>query len=185
MIIWVNGAFGAGKSTLAGGLREALSGSVIADPEDVGALLRQSMAGHPRRVRDYQEYPAWRRLTTRLVAELHELAAGPVIVPMAVLNPAYAAEMFGPLSELGTPFYHVVLHAGPDRLEARIAASCEYPGEEERSEAVRSHRRRRAADYSQASAAWLHAAASHVIDTSHVTPGQTLHTVLAHLPVFP
>lgn len=47
MIIWVNGAFGAGKSTPAVGLREALSGSVIADPEDVGALLRQSMAGHP------------------------------------------------------------------------------------------------------------------------------------------
>ncbi|MFF5488675.1 AAA family ATPase [Streptomyces virginiae] len=185
MIIWINGAFGAGKSTLASGLREALNGAVIADPEDVGALLRQSMAGHPRRVRDYQNYPAWRRLTTRLVTELHQLATGHVIVPMTILNPAYAAEMFEPLSELGTPFHHVVLHAGPDSLEARIAASCEYPGEEERSEAVRSHRRRRAADYDHAATTWLHAATSNVIDTTHLTPGQTLHTVLAHLPVCP
>ncbi|MGZ9928325.1 AAA family ATPase [Streptomyces sp. NC-S4] len=80
MIVWINGLFGAGKSTLAAGLNTALPGSVI--PEDIGTLLRQSMAGYHRQQRDHQDYPAWRHLTVRLVAELHQLTAGPVIIPM-------------------------------------------------------------------------------------------------------
>lgn len=185
MIIWVNGAFGVGKSRLAAGLRTALSGSVVTDPEDVGGLLRQSLADHPRRMRDYQDYPAWRRLSLRFIAQLHQLTSGPVIVPMTVLNPAYAREIFEPLAELGNPFHHVVLHAGPDRLEERIAASWEHPGDEERSEAVRAHRRRRATDYQQAAATWLPTTASQVVDTSALTPEQTLHAVLTRLPLLP
>lgn len=182
MIVWINGAFGAGKSTLATGLRGALGGSVVTDPEEVGALLRKSLAGHPGRVRDYQDYPAWRRLSVQFVTELRLLTDGPVIVPMTVLNPAYATEMFTPLTALRAGFHHVVLHAEPDELEARIAASREYPGDEQRSEAVRAHRRRRAGDYQRAAETWLRDSASQVIDTSHLTPGQTLHTVLTRLP---
>ncbi|MEV0415859.1 AAA family ATPase [Streptomyces sp. NPDC050448] len=185
MIIWVNGASGAGKSTLAAGLRAALSGSVVTNPEDVGTLLRQSLAGHPRRMRDYQDYPAWRRLSVQFIAEVHQLTKGPVIVPMSVLDQTYVREMFGPLAELGTPFHHVVLHASPDPLEARIAASWEYPGDRERSEAVRAHRRRRATDYQEAAATWLPGTASQVIDTSHLTSEQTLQAVLTRLPLSP
>ncbi|AYV32233.1 Tunicamycin resistance protein [Streptomyces sp. ADI95-16] len=81
------------------------------------------MASHPRRVGDCQDYAAWRRLTIRLITELHQLVAGPVIVPMTVLTPAYAAEVFEPLSELGTLFHHVVLHAGPGSLSTFSVAS--------------------------------------------------------------
>ncbi|MFA7764799.1 AAA family ATPase [Streptomyces sp. NRRL S-448] len=180
MIVWINGAFGAGKSTLAAGLHTALSQSVLADPEDIGALLRQSMAGHYQQLRDYQDYPAWRRLTVHLITELHQLAGGPVIVPMTVLNQAYARDMFTPLSRLSTAFHHLVLHADPGPLTARINTSLEYPGDGPRSEAVRSHRRRRTPDYEHAATAWLHTVA-HVIDTSTLTPGHTLQAALAHL----
>ncbi|WP_328971572.1 ATP-binding protein [Streptomyces goshikiensis] len=178
MIVWINGPFGAGKSTLATGLREALAGSVVADPEDVGSLLRKSMAGHALRVRDYQDYPAWRRLTVQLIIELYQLTGGTVIVPMTVLKRAYADEILRPLRELSTEVHHLVLHADPRQLEARIAASQEYP-DGARSEAVRSHRRRRAHDYEQAAAEWLHDA-GHVIDTNALTPKQTLQAALAH-----
>lgn len=171
---------GPGSRTLAAGLNTALLGSVIADPEDIGTLLRQSMVGHHRQQRDYQDYPAWRHLTVRLVAELHQLIAGPVIVPMTVLNPAYARELHAPLAQLGTDFHHLVLHADRAPLTARIDRSVEYPGDEERSEAVRAHRRRCALDYEHAAAAWLHAGA-YVIDTSALTPGQILQAALAHL----
>ncbi|MDX2394061.1 AAA family ATPase [Streptomyces sp. NPDC054904] len=180
MIVWLNGPFGAGKSTLAAGLNTALSGSVIADPEDIGALLRQSMAGHHRQQRDYQDYPAWRHLTVRLVAELHQLTTGPVIIPMTILNEQYARKLHTPLSQLGTDVHHLVLHADRAPLTTRTNRNVEYPGNEERSEAVRAHRHRRALDYEHAATAWLHAGA-HVIDTSTLTPGQTLQAALAHL----
>ncbi|GLW03933.1 AAA family ATPase [Streptomyces lavendulae] len=179
MIIWINGAFGAGKSTLATGLREALPGSVVADPEDVGSILRSSMRGHPHAVWDYQEYPAWRRLTVRLVTELHHLAGGTVIVPMTVLHQPYARDVLEPLAALGVPVHHLVLHTDPSPLRARIDASLEYPHDEARSEAVRAHRRRRINDYEQAFKAWLNTA--RVIDTGKLTPGQALEAALAQL----
>ncbi|MFE3866227.1 hypothetical protein ACFXPT_38385 [Streptomyces goshikiensis] len=58
MIIWVNGTFGKGKSALAAGLHQALPGSVVADPEEIGDLLPRTLNSHPTRVRDYPKHPA-------------------------------------------------------------------------------------------------------------------------------
>ncbi|MFE9219657.1 AAA family ATPase [Streptomyces lavendulae] len=178
MIIWINGAFGSGKSTLAAGLHGALAGSVVADPEEIGDLLRRTLNEHLGKLRDYQDSPAWRRLTTAYIGEVAEYTGGHVIVPMTVLNPAYAAETFAPL-RLSPGLVHLVLHVDPDGLRARIDASEEYPGDEARSEAVRAHRRR-AADYAAAAAAWMHADA-HLIDTSALTPEAVLDAALTRL----
>ncbi|MCX4718182.1 AAA family ATPase [Streptomyces virginiae] len=136
MITWINGAFGSGKSTLAAGLHQALPGSVVADPEEIGDLLRRTLAGHPGRLRDYQDYPAWRRLTTAYISEIAAHTSGHVIVPMTVLRPSYAAEVFTPLRR-SPGLVHLVVHLEPDELKARIDASEEFPGDETRSEAVR------------------------------------------------
>ncbi|MGW1659000.1 glycosyltransferase [Streptomyces atratus] len=55
MIIWLNGPFGGGKSTLAANLREALPGTVVAGPEAVDDVPRTALAGHALRPRDYQD----------------------------------------------------------------------------------------------------------------------------------
>ncbi|WP_431045299.1 AAA family ATPase [Streptomyces sp. P1-3] len=128
MIVWLNGPCNGGKSTLA------------AEP-------RRALADHVRRPRDYQDLPAWRELTGALVTGLARHTRGPVIAPMTVLNRAYAAELFTSLRQSGGGFHHLVLHTTPEVLQARIEASWEYPGDPERSEAVRAHRRWRAADY--------------------------------------
>jgi deoxyadenosine/deoxycytidine kinase len=39
MIIWPNGGFGAGKTTLAEELRRRVPGAVVYDPEDVALML--------------------------------------------------------------------------------------------------------------------------------------------------
>ena len=39
MIIWLNGGFGAGKTTLAEELHRRLPDAVVYDPEDVGLML--------------------------------------------------------------------------------------------------------------------------------------------------
>ncbi|WP_326682120.1 AAA family ATPase [Streptomyces sp. NBC_01237] len=175
MIVWLNGAFGVGKSTLATGLRKALDGAVIADPEGVGSLLQEALDGHKRHTGDYQDHPPWRHLTLAFITNLANYTGGPVIVPMTVLDPRHATDLFTPLRRRGPGFHHLVLHAGPDALRQRIADSDDFPGE-----AVRAFRQRRAADYQAAADSWMHAQ-GHVINTSALTAGQTLQAALAHL----
>ncbi|MEW1635435.1 AAA family ATPase [Streptomyces sp. NPDC093801] len=180
MIVWLNGPFGGGKSTLAAGLCRALPGATVADPESVGDLLRSTLAGHAPRPGDYQDLPLWRELTGVFVAGLVRHTGGPVIVPMTVLDPAYAEEIFTPLRQADGGFHHLVVHAGPAALQERIAAGREFPGDAERSGAVRAYRRRRACDYEQAATSWMHPG-GHVIDTSALTGEQTLQAALDHL----
>ncbi|MYU06067.1 AAA family ATPase [Streptomyces sp. SID8366] len=179
MIVWLNGPFGGGKTTLAAGLCRTVPGATIADPEAVGDLVRRALAGHALRPRDYQDLPLWRQMTSAFVVGLARHTGGPVIVPMTVLNPAYAEEIFTSLRQAGG-FHHLIVHTDLVVLQERIAASWEFPGDAERSEAVRAYRRRRAADCEQAATDWMHEG-GHVIDTSALTPEQTLHAALDHL----
>ncbi|MFE8910956.1 AAA family ATPase [Streptomyces globisporus] len=165
MIIWLNGPFGVGKSTLATDLHRALKGSAVADPERVGVLLRSALNGHELAQRDYQDYPPWRQVTTTLVTSLAAYTGGPVIVPMTVLDPHHATDLLTPLRQTGRPVHHLVLHAAPDVLEQRITTSHEFPGDPVRSAAVRAYRHRRAADYQKAADSWMHTQ-GHVIDTA-------------------
>ncbi|SBU96544.1 hypothetical protein YW3DRAFT_05802 [Streptomyces sp. MnatMP-M77] len=153
---------------------------MIADPEGFGALLRGALKGHDRQTRDYQDHPPWRALTLAFVTSLADYTGGPVIVPMTVLDPRYADELFTPLRQHPVAFRHIVLHCATGLLEQRIALSDEFPRDPVRSDAVRAHRRRRATDYHSAADSWMHAH-GHTIDTSTLTPGQTLQAALAHL----
>ena len=179
LIIWLNGPFGAGKTTLAAGLSRALSGATVADPEAVGDLLRSALADHELKPQAYQDIPLWRQLPGAFIAGLAQHTKGPVIVPMTVLYPAYGKEMFTGLRQTGR-FHHVIVHAEPAALLERIEASCECPGDPDRSEAVRAYRRRRAADYQQAAAPWPHSQ-GHVVDATALTADRTLQAALAHL----
>lgn len=88
MIIWLNGAFGIGKTTVARMLAKRLPGAIVYDPELVGMALQRMT----RRVDDFQDLRAWRRLTiagVRLMRRLRPI----VIVPMAISNPAYLEEL--------------------------------------------------------------------------------------------
>ena len=43
VIIWLNGGFGAGKTTLAAELHRRLPDAVVFDPEQVGSMLWKSL----------------------------------------------------------------------------------------------------------------------------------------------
>ncbi|MCX4807670.1 hypothetical protein OG594_39775 [Streptomyces sp. NBC_01214] len=152
-------------------------------PEEIGDLLRRTLNGHPAGLRDDQDYPAWRRLTTGSIGEIAAHAGGHALAPMTVLKPAYAAEMFPPL-RASTGLIPLVLHADPNELGARIDSSEEFPGDEAGSEAVRAYRRRRAPGYAAAAAAaaaWMYAD-GHVIDTSALQADAVLRAALTRLP---
>lgn len=65
MIIWINGPFGAGKTTLAKRLRDRRSKSLIFDPEEIGFVVKETVPMPASG--DYQDLPLWRGLTIAAV----------------------------------------------------------------------------------------------------------------------
>lgn len=57
MIIWINGPFGAGKTTLAKRLRDRRSKSLIFDPEEIGFVVKETVPMPASG--DYQDLPLW------------------------------------------------------------------------------------------------------------------------------
>jgi hypothetical protein len=86
VIIWINGGFGAGKTTptLAEELRRRLIDALVYDPEDVGIMLWKWM----RPAGDFQHLPSWRELVVATVLSLRRHHAETLIVPMALIRDA-------------------------------------------------------------------------------------------------
>ena len=53
MIIWINGSFGVGKTTVAEKLKEKIDKSIIYDPEKIGMFLSNTL---PTKEDDFQDY---------------------------------------------------------------------------------------------------------------------------------
>jgi predicted kinase len=121
VIVWINGAFGSGKSTVAAELRRLLPSSRHFDPEYVGFVLRRV-----RRLPtgDFQDLPSWRRWVVR-VGRAMATGGRPVVVPMALLDPAYREEIMGGLRRRGVPVRQFVLRVPEPTLRARIDGDLE------------------------------------------------------------
>ena len=121
IIVWINGAYGVGKSTTAEALHKRIADSFIFDPEMIGNCVRETKPDSLWRD-DFQDYPSWRQMTYLLLKELHEMYAGTVIVPMTILNPGYCAEVIDRLRKDGIQVCHFILEAAPETIGERILA---------------------------------------------------------------
>lgn len=119
MILWINGAFGVGKSQAAFELVRRTDRSTLCDPELVGFGLHRMV---PRELRgDFQDLPAWRlgvrdQLATVDRSESHDL----VVVPMTLVRADYRAEILDHLRTSGHDVRHVALTARPATLRRRL-----------------------------------------------------------------
>lgn len=128
MLIWINGAFGAGKSTLAEELRRLLPDALPFDPEYVGYILRRWAPTSPSG--DFQDIPLWRRLVAQFAIGLADDYGRPLIVPMTLVNSAYREEIFQPIRAAGHQVLHVFLDVPATELHRRIDAQETGPGGE-------------------------------------------------------
>ncbi|WP_035792611.1 NUDIX hydrolase [Kitasatospora mediocidica] len=178
MIVWVNGTFGAGKTSTCRELVELLPGSTLYDPEQVGSVLRGLL---PRerldQVGDLQDLPSWRALVPEVATAMLAELPGPLVVPMTLLREDYRDEIFGRLAARGLSVHHFVLHAEETILQERIERGEAFPGDAEASERVRDRGRRQLAAY-RAAQPWLHRDA-HVVRTDDLTPRQTAEALVA------
>ncbi|BCL17331.1 AAA family ATPase [Micromonospora sagamiensis] len=120
MIIWLNGPFGAGKTTLSERLAALLPGSLVVDPEEVGFALRRLVPPPP--TGDFQDLPIWRSLTLFTLREIRRLYGATLIVPMTLVVPAYLTEIVGGLVDGGEDVLHVWLDVDEPVLRSRITA---------------------------------------------------------------
>ncbi|MEV0372712.1 NUDIX domain-containing protein [Streptomyces sp. NPDC050636] len=176
MIVWLNGTFGAGKTTAAHELLDLLPGSTLYDPELLGHGLRLMLpAKRLEEIDDYQDLPSWRRLVVDTAAALLTEVPGPLVTPMTLLRQEYRDEIFGCLAARRIPVRHVLLHAEETILRARIAGREEIPGNSEANESVRQWGLEHLGPYADA-LDWIRGDA-HVVDTSRLTPRQTAEQV--------
>ncbi len=118
MIIWLNGGFGAGKTTLAEELRQRIRGAVVFDPEALGVLLRKWVEPND----DFQDLASWRELVIATAVSLSRHHTDTLIVPMSLIRERHRVEILGGLVETGQDVLHVFLNADGDVLRARLDA---------------------------------------------------------------
>lgn len=134
MIVWVNGAFGSGKSTLVEELHQRWPETLVYDPEMVGFVLREIVEVPTG---DFQDLRLWRRQVAGLAVGLVEEYRRPVLVPMTLVDPGYAGEIFGALEDAGIEVRHFFLRVSREELEKRIDGRTFFPGDAERERQVR------------------------------------------------
>jgi predicted kinase len=118
MLIWINGAFGAGKTTLAEELHRRLPDALAFDPEYVGQILRLWVPAPESG--DFQDIPLWRRLVAEFAIGMSADYGRTLIIPMTLVNPAYREEIFGLIGKAGERILHVFLDVPPEVLRQRI-----------------------------------------------------------------
>ncbi len=119
MIIWLNGAFGAGKTQTAFELHRRLPGSYLYDPEEAGYFIRRNL---PKAVlkSDFQDYPMWRTFNVEMLDYICTHYSGDVIVPMTITDRGYYDELVGVLAK-HYELRHFILYAGRETLSKRLA----------------------------------------------------------------
>ena len=126
VIIWLNGAFGAGKTTLAQELHRRLPEALVFDPEQVGSMLWKCFPPNG----DFQHLPSWRELVVATALSLRRHHAETLIVPMSLIRDAYRAEILGGLADAGEEVLHVFLEVDASVLRERLNARSTHPSKD-------------------------------------------------------
>lgn len=123
MIIWINGAFGAGKTQAAYELQRRLPQSYVYDPEEAGFFIRKNIPPSMGK-NDFQDHPLWRRFNYEMLDYISAHHAGHIIVPMTITDRGYYDEIIGALAKK-QDVNHIILYARKDTLLRRLASRWE------------------------------------------------------------
>lgn len=88
MIIWINGSFGSGKTSVAQALNKLIDKSAVYDPEEVGQFIRANVFDGDA-YSDFQDHPLWTDLNYRSLKYMAQKQDTCIIVPMTLVNDEY------------------------------------------------------------------------------------------------
>ena len=120
MIIWINGAFGSGKTQTAYELNRRLDNSFVYDPENIGFFLGKNM---PDKIvqGNFQDQPLWRLINYEIIKNICEKYDGNLIIPMTIYNKNYFEEIIGKLMSDGMKIDHYILGANKETIIKRLS----------------------------------------------------------------
>lgn len=118
MIIWINGAFGAGKTSVSELLVQRIENARIFDPEDIGYIIQKTFP--EARQMDYQDLPMWRRLVIQFIVDANAQFSSTLIIPMTLVVPDYIGEIFSGIASNNLNLCHVFLQTSQEELHRRI-----------------------------------------------------------------
>lgn len=119
MVIWVNGAFGSGKTSTAYELKERLLNTYVYDPEEVGFFIRDNIPADIK-FNDFQDIPMWREFNYSMLKYICNEYKGVIIVPMTIANEYYFNEIVERLRFENININHFTLMATKDTLIQRL-----------------------------------------------------------------
>jgi len=119
MILWINGAFGVGKTSTAVELNQRIPNSFIYDPENVGYFIREN-APKLFSEGDFQDIPLWRKMNFEMLMLLSSRFEGVIIVPMTLTSGLYYDEIITNLVSSGIDVKHFILCASKETIVKRL-----------------------------------------------------------------
>lgn len=119
MILWINGAFGSGKTTISYELKRRIPNSFVYDPENVGYFIRKNIPAQILK-EDFQDHVIWREINFSILQTITNDFPGIIIVPMTIVNPQYFNEIIEKLRLSGVEVFHFTLQANRETLLKRL-----------------------------------------------------------------
>ncbi len=120
MIVYINGAFGVGKTTVADLLVARLPNAILFDPELVGDVLTRSL-GELDPKDDFQHYDSWSELVGAFLRSFRNAYPhSTIVVPMSLLSDPIRNRTIAAMREADTDVRSFTLVATPAELERRI-----------------------------------------------------------------
>lgn len=118
MVVWLNGTFGAGKTTVSKLLADTLPDARVFDSEDIGTMLQSIMGDVPHN--DFKEWKLWRSLTVETARQVLGFVGGTLIIPQTVLQHQYWTELHEGFAAANIPLLAFTLHAERDTITERV-----------------------------------------------------------------
>jgi cytidylate kinase len=119
MIVWINGVFGSGKTSVSNELDTRLENSYVYDPEEVGFFIRENIPSKLKN-NDFQDFNLWREFNYKMLSYIHSNYRGTIVVPMTIINKSYFDEIIGKLKSEGIIVKHFTLIASKNILLDRL-----------------------------------------------------------------
>lgn len=126
MIIWINGAFGSGKTQTAYELNRRIPNSYVYDPENVGFFINKNIPPVIKEA-DFQDYELWREFNFSLIKHIKQRYEGVLIIPMTITNPEYFNEIVTSLRDEGVEITHFTLMAPKEIILKRLRSRGDSP----------------------------------------------------------
>lgn len=120
MVIWIDGPYGVGKSTLAERLRELAPHSFVFDAEQVGNSVRENTPKELFNGYIFEGYPLWFELCAALLSDLSRRYDGTIYVPMTLTERDSFEKIAAPLRQSGIAAAHIVLTSTYEVVHDRI-----------------------------------------------------------------